>query len=228
MTVDRSLVLGASGFVGRRLLRALGPEKAIGTWCSAPLPGAVRFDALTDDIGTLLDEHGPFRRGYILMAESRIDRCAGAPERTYALNVESVRRVIDALHDRDILPVFASTDCVFDGARGGYVEADAANPILTYGRHKRDVERHLEACGLPYVVARLSKVVDADPAGSGMLGEWIRGIRGRTGKPLRRRSAVFGDRCAGRRPGADRPGRRRAFRRLSCGRAEAMGSGMPV
>lgn len=183
MAADRSLVLGASGFVGRHLLRALGPERAVGTFLSTARPGAFRFDALTDDIASLLDRTGPFRTAYILMAESRIDRCAAQPDRSHALNVAGVCRVIDALQERAILPVFASTDCVFDGRRGNYAESDAAAPILTYGRQKRLVERYLEASGAPYVVARLSKVVDADPAGGGMLGEWIRAIR--EGKPSR-------------------------------------------
>ena len=177
MPVDRSLVLGASGFVGRHLLRALGQEKAVGTFCTAPLPGAVRFDVLRDDVGTLLDDHGPFRAAFILVAESRIDRCAAEPGRARTLNVESVVRTVKALRERNILPVFASTDCVFDGSRGGYMEADAANPVLTYGRQKLEVERYLAASGEPYIVARLSKVVDADPAGSGMLGDWMRAIR---------------------------------------------------
>lgn len=177
MSIDRSLVLGASGFVGRHLLGELGSGKALGTFHNAPLAGAIRFDALNDDIRPLLDEYGPFRRAYILLAESRIDRCAAAPAATYSLNVECVKRAINALHGRNILPVFASTDCVFDGLRGAYAETDAANPILTYGRQKREVERYLESSGAPFIIARLSKVVDSDPAGSGMLGEWVRAIR---------------------------------------------------
>lgn len=177
MPADRSLVLGASGFVGRHLLRALGPARAVGTFHSAAQPDMLRFDALKDDIGTLLDRTGPFDTTYILIAESRIDRCAAEPERSHALNVASVCRIIDAVQERNILPVFASTDCVFDGAHGGYGETDAAEPILTYGRQKRIVEEYLEASGAPYVVARLSKVVDAGPEGGGMLGEWIRAIR---------------------------------------------------
>ena len=179
MANDRSLVLGASGFVGRHLLRALGAEKGVGTCHATSLPGAIPFDALTDDIGTLIDEHGPFGRAYILLAESRIDRCATEPERTFALNVDSVCRIVDTLQKRGILPIFASTDCVFDGDHGGYGEADSAHPILTYGRQKLDVERYLAASGAPYIAARLSKVVDADPAGTGMLGEWVRAIQNR-------------------------------------------------
>lgn len=177
MTVDRSLVLGASGFIGRHLLTELGSENAVGTGNATSFPGNLGFDALTDDIETLLDDHGPFQHAFILLAESHIDRCAKLSERSYALNVGSTRRMVDALLERGILPVFTSTDCVFDGARGGYVETDAANPILTYGRQKLDIEQYLAKSGAPYIVARLSKVVDADPMGGGMLGEWMHAIR---------------------------------------------------
>lgn len=176
-TAPNILILGASGFIGRHLLQALRPETVLATYRTTPFAGAVRFDAAKDDIRPLLDRAGPFRSAYILFAESQLDRCAQDPERTHALNVDSVKRIVDALQERRILPVFASTDCVFDGALGNYVEGDAADPILTYGRQKRAVEEYLAATGAPYIVARLSKVVDAEPGGTGMLGEWIRAIR---------------------------------------------------
>ena len=172
-----TLILGAGGYLGRHLARRLGPEKSVGTYRSSPFAGGIRFDALADDVGGLLDGYGPFRVAYILLAESRIDRCAEEPARAYAINVAGVKRIVDALQARNVLPVFASTDAVFDGGRGNYAEEDAADPILTYGRQKLEVERYLAASSGPYIVARFSKMVDPDPAGAGTLGDWIRAFR---------------------------------------------------
>ena len=58
-----------------------------------------------------------------------------------------------------VVPVFFSTDQVFDGRDGRYVDEAPANPLNEYGAQKAEVERRLpEVCGGRCLVVRLGKV----------------------------------------------------------------------
>jgi dTDP-4-dehydrorhamnose reductase len=63
------------------------------------------------------------------------------PVQGRALNVDATRRLAAwcARHRRRL--VFTSTDLVFDGSRGWYREDDPAEPVMAYGRTKREAER---------------------------------------------------------------------------------------
>jgi dTDP-4-dehydrorhamnose reductase len=84
-----------------------------------------------------------------------------------------VCKVIDDLIDHGIMPVFASSDAVFDGTRGMWTEEDLVNPILTYGRHKAQVERYLQEKSSRWLVARLAKVSGAGPRQADILSDWM-------------------------------------------------------
>src|SRR3989344_6557679 len=49
--------------------------------------------------------------------------------------LEAMRRAFSACKDKRV--VYVSTDAVFDGQKGQYVETDTATPITAYGRHKK-------------------------------------------------------------------------------------------
>ncbi len=173
----RLLILGASGFVGRHLYDRLGPERAVATFHSAPFPGGVRFDAggmrLRDTL--LRGAHG-LKAAFLLHGRTKIDDCARDPEGSARVNAEGMMRAIDDLMEAGVKPLYASTDAVFDGSRGGWTEDDPPNPTLTYGRQKAAVEAYLRDKPVPWIVARLSKVVGSDDTGHSLLGEWIRQI----------------------------------------------------
>lgn len=51
-------------------------------------------------------------------------------------------------------------------------EADATRPLLTYGKQKLAVESYLGRLKVPWVVARLSKLVSIRPEPRNLLNEW--------------------------------------------------------
>lgn len=177
---DRVLVLGGSCAIGRALKQRLG-ARAVATHRGKGPEDWPRFDALTDTPDPLLDRFGPFRHAVVLFAESNPDRCAKEPEAARHLNVERTVEIIDRLLARGVTPVFTSTESVFDGRKGAYVETDAPNPLMTYGKLKREVERHLE--GKPALVVRLSRVVGTTPGDRTMFTGWIGDIA--AGKTIR-------------------------------------------
>lgn len=176
----RFLVIGASGLIGRYFLRALGPAASVGTYRSRPFPGGVRFDMATDRPEGLIEKLGDdFTHALILSAIAGIDACATDPEGSARVNVAGAIRVIDALAARGVVPIFASSDAVYDGSRGGWGERDDARPILTYGRQKLAVEQHIARQGVPAVVLRLAKVLDPELSAEGVLGSWVEALLGR-------------------------------------------------
>jgi len=178
---DNVLVLGGSSFVGRHLLKRLGPDRAVGSFRTAPLDGGLRFDALTDDLARLIPQPEDFSHAVVLLGETHPDRCVADPAWSRALNVDAVCRIIDRLVAWRIVPVFTSTEFVFDGTKGRYREDDAAKPILLYGTQKLEVERHLKGCGHRHLIVRLAKVYGDDPNDSTLFSDWLPSIeRGET------------------------------------------------
>lgn len=170
----RYLIIGASGFVGRRLYAVLGPARAVATYHKRPIDGGVAYDAGKMSLrDAVLGNRSRFSHAFILHGLTNIDACARDPEGTGRVNVEGTRRAIDELIEAGITPVFTSSDAVFDGTRGLWTEEDATRPVLTYGRQKVEVERYLERAGAPHLVVRPGKVVGTTPAPGDMLAEWV-------------------------------------------------------
>jgi dTDP-4-dehydrorhamnose reductase len=175
----RCIVIGASGLIGRRFLHAFGTQLAIGTYRARAFKGGYRFDMATDRIETLLDSlKGSFTHALVLGAMADIDACATDPIGTAHVNVEGVIRTIAGLRSRAIIPIFASSDGVYDGSHGAWREDDPAFPMLTYGRQKLEVERYLATGSGSWVGLRLAKVLDAELDDQGVLGPWIKQLAG--------------------------------------------------
>lgn len=175
---NRVLILGASSFIGRHLFARMGPRRAIGTYNATPIDGGVKFNALTMRISAILDEPESISHAVILMGDTEPDSCIADADRSRKLNVESIRSVIDQLAELGIKPVFTSSEYVFDGTKGDYVETDPASPILLYGAQKRDIERYLEGLGISWTILRFAKVFGDDPDDQTLFTGWIEALRG--------------------------------------------------
>jgi dTDP-4-dehydrorhamnose reductase len=169
------LILGASKNVGRHLLARLG-ARALGTVNKSVLPGAMPFDALNMDIAGILDDYPSLTKAVILYGETDPEVCATDPEGTEALNVRSIKRVVDTLAARGHYIIFMSSQFVFDGTKGDYTEQDEPNPILLYGLQKMKVERYLAQTCDHYAVLRLSKAVGDEPRDGTLFPNWVEDI----------------------------------------------------
>ena len=170
----RYLIIGASGFVGRRLFSVLGPANAVATYHNRTVEGGIAFDAAGMRLAdTVLKQHRNLTHAFILLGVTNIDACARDPRGTAGVNVAGTQRVIDDLVAAGVVPVFASSDAVFDGSRGMWAEDDMPNPILTYGRQKLEVERYLCRATPSGLVLRLAKVIGSAPGGNELLGGWV-------------------------------------------------------
>lgn len=139
-----TVVTGANGLVGSRVVARLAEEKerviAVGRG-PARSPGIaeyVEIDLLSHPrkLGQLIESVQP--QGVIhAAAMTDVDACEAAPVEAWALNVRSVEEAALACAGISARFTSLSTDYVFDGAKGDYVEEDAANPRGVYARTKR-------------------------------------------------------------------------------------------
>lgn len=169
----KSLILGASGFVGRALTRLIGHDRAVPVFCSRPIAGGIQFDASRESPGDLFARAGDgVGVVYLLHGIANPDVCARDPAATARINVEGMKALIDEAIARSIVPIFTSSDYVFDGRQGSYDEHAPLSPSTEYGRQKAAIERHVldRGCGL---VLRLSKVVGEHPVRQTVIGELV-------------------------------------------------------
>jgi len=171
--LPRTAIIGAAGFLGRAFLEAYrrADPGTIGT-ARVAAPGLAQLDLTSlGDLPARLADTG-HREALILAGVASIVRCERDPAETRAVNVEGTLRLAEALLAAGVRPVFASSDYVFDGARGGYREGDAATPGTEYGRQKAETEaRLLAASGGDCRILRLSKVFAIERGGRTLLDE---------------------------------------------------------
>jgi dTDP-4-dehydrorhamnose reductase len=179
-----ALVLGASGFVGRRVLARLGPERGLGTYGAHPFENGVAFDAARQGLGDLLAP-APTGLTHVFMLHGLLDPALVArdPHAAAAINVEGVQALARQCFREGLTPVFFSTDYVFPGDHGFWSEDDAPAPLTAYGRQKAEMEAWFAARREPALVLRLSKVVSAEREPRNILAEWLDAIE--SGAPIR-------------------------------------------
>ncbi len=74
-------------------------------------------------------------------ALASIEACEAEPVLAQQINVEATKRVATLCAERDAILLHISTDAVFDGRNGPYVEKDPTGPRSVYARTKLDAER---------------------------------------------------------------------------------------
>lgn len=141
------LVTGVSGFLGANASLLLGDDvDVVGLvrdgrslpWC----PTTVRGDLLDpDSLRRAVDTVQP---DVVLHCAALADHgaCERDPELAAAINVVGSDALASACTGRF---VFISTDAVFSGQTGGYVEEDPVSPTTVYGRTKAEAEERIRA-----------------------------------------------------------------------------------
>jgi dTDP-4-dehydrorhamnose reductase len=171
------LLLGGSGFVGRAIAARIGVDQVAITYHRRPCPGGVRFDAAADDLKDVVTDHALFSHAVVLLGDTKLNSCFADQVRSHALNVVGICRVLDRLSEWNIVPVFTSTEAVFDGRRGDYDESDSPNPLVVYGKQKVEVEQYLTRKFSRFLLLRLANVYGEVSGDGTLLTDWADKIR---------------------------------------------------
>jgi dTDP-4-dehydrorhamnose reductase len=196
ITRRKTLVLGASSFVGRHVMTALPPDEVIATCNLSHLSGAVHFNSTTMDLSDVVECPEEIACAILLIGDTKPDSCFSDKFASRQLNVISIKRILDRLRAWDIFPIFTSSEFVYSGGRRDNREEDNAQPILLYGQQKLEVEHYIATQFPAYSVLRLGKVYGETPGDHTMFTNWMNILLEKSSSVIRcaadqRFSAVF-------------------------------------
>jgi dTDP-4-dehydrorhamnose reductase len=93
-------------------------------------------------------------------AMSSLNECEKHPELAMKINVQLTRDIVKAINtlNPNIKLIFISSDYVFDGRNGGYIEKDRTDPVTVYGKTKALSEKYITSNLKNYIICRTSGV----------------------------------------------------------------------
>lgn len=173
----RLLVTGASGLLGVNLaLEAAKMHTVFGTTYSHALKveafTSIQTNLLADGaIEQLLDEIQP---DWVIncAALAIVDACEKDPDLARQMNVELPRKLAQYVARGGARLVHISTDAVFDGQSGDYLEEDTPNPLNVYARTKLEGEFAVANADSRAIIARVN-LFGWSLTGKRSLAEWF-------------------------------------------------------
>ncbi len=158
----RVWVTGAGGLIGNQIVQSaltFAPE--------ARVRGLTRLDFDLTDAQAVSEAFVRDQPTHIVhcAAISRSTECESSPKSAFAANVEATVHLANLAERIPFL--FFSSDLVFDGRKGNYLESDRVNPLSVYGETKAVAET-LVLVNPAHTVIRTS--LNGGPSPSGVRG----------------------------------------------------------
>jgi len=159
--MKKILITGGSGFVGGHLVKlAQANYEVHALYNKTPLQNknilAHQFDLYQVALlKNFLDEIAPD----VIIHTAAIanpDQCEENPDAASQVNFKATEALASWAHNTGSRFIFTSTDMVFDGMKGNYIERDPPNPISLYSRAKLSAEQFIVANNSNYVIARVA------------------------------------------------------------------------
>lgn len=154
-------VIGATGLVGGALVKTwqAAGVRVVGTGRSPGRESGLASLDIVDEaaVSRFMKETRP---SVVALPASNphVDYCEQHPSETRRVNVEGCLHVIRACRESGARLVYFSSDYVFDGEKGDYLETDAPHPLNEYGRQKLEVEKHCQTYDARDLIVRTTGV----------------------------------------------------------------------
>ncbi|MCB0699363.1 MAG: SDR family oxidoreductase, partial [Chitinophagaceae bacterium] len=138
-------IAGASGLVGSNCKKHFTEQgwEVKGSYFSYEVADTVFYNTLEPEHPDNFDIKA-FNPDVIVHcgALTHVDKCETEQEASYQQTVQSTINLVEVAKECNARFVYISTDYVFDGVNGPYVETDEVNPISVYGKHKLEAEQY--------------------------------------------------------------------------------------
>jgi dTDP-4-dehydrorhamnose reductase len=163
------LITGASGLYGSKLAK-LALDQGIEVYSSdiqssTTVGNPVKLDVSSKaQVDTVFDSIKP---DVVVHAATLtdVDKCELNKELAWKVNVDGTKNIAQAAKRVGSFLVYISTDYVFSGEKGNYVESDSPNPVQYYGLTKLLAEEIVMSLNEPnFFIGRPSVIYGATPA----------------------------------------------------------------
>lgn len=157
------LVTGSNGLLGQKIIYALRNREGIRSISTSI--GENRMSAKDGYIyqslditqeGQIAEAFEEFKPDVVIntAAMTNVDACETKKEEAFTMNVTAVQYLIDQCKKYGTHFIHLSTDFVFDGEKGPYVETDEPNALSYYAQTKLDAERLIQRSGISAAILR--------------------------------------------------------------------------
>jgi dTDP-4-dehydrorhamnose reductase len=155
------LIVGASGLVGGNIYNYFSSKtdwKLTGTYNNYQLHTFDYLDA--SDPKTWSSKIVNTKWDVIIHtgALTHVDKCELEPQLSEYLTVKSTQNLVLLANRNQSKIVYISTDYVFDGKNGPYVETDTESPLCVYGHHKLQAETLIKNETKHHLIIRVTNV----------------------------------------------------------------------
>ncbi|MCG2719077.1 MAG: sugar nucleotide-binding protein [Nanoarchaeota archaeon] len=157
------LIIGASGFIGNKLYNYFKSKglDVKGTYYSKTFESSERdgiyLDFSDPDFSEILELNN-LTHIFFCNGITKIDKCKINRDLSYKINVTNTIKLLENFIQTDTIPIFLSSDMVYNGTKKFYKEEDETCPITEYGRQKLTVEGYITKHFKRYIILRLTKV----------------------------------------------------------------------
>lgn len=164
------LVIGNKGYIGSAVESKLKEKNipVVGTH-HKNTSDSYHLDLFNPNLENILTQGLSY--AFILGGIAKIKKCTDNPIESYQCNVSGTIDLGKQLREKGIIPVFFSTDYVFDGKNGPYLESSPTSPLNEYGRQKAILEERVQNEFDKYLIIRPGKVYDLKQDGKTLLSE---------------------------------------------------------
>lgn len=171
ITGARSLIVGATGQVGKQIIAASGVGTCIPTARHALSPDWLTLDLASIDKESATKSLEPFDLNaiYCVGGMTNVELCETDRDLAMRTNCSGPTALAGVAEERHIPFIYFSTEYIFSGADGPYDEEARPNPISSYGNSKwRGEEAVAMACSKSLIL-RTTVVYGPDDAGKNFL-----------------------------------------------------------
>jgi len=174
----KSLIIGASGLVGGYLYKRFSAlEEAVGT----AFPEKQRDFLFLDirDASALRKLFLEYKPQIVLCpaAISNVEFCQEHPDESRSVNIEGLSNVIKESKRSNSRLVFFSSEYVFDGRNGPYLEDELPNPINEYGKEKLEIENLIQRELSNYIIVRTTVIYGWEKEGKNFIMHMLKNLR---------------------------------------------------
>tara|TARA_Y100000996_G_scaffold415439_1_gene410207 strand:- start:9 stop:881 length:873 start_codon:yes stop_codon:yes gene_type:complete len=171
------LILGGSSYIGQNLNNKFLKNNTLSTYKNTKIKNAVYFDFEKSKINDILKQYPNINKIIILGGIVRFSKVLKNKKKAYKINVSCIKKILSQIKSKEIIPIFFSSESVFDGKKGNYKENERPKPSFEYGFHKFEIEKYLINNFKKYKILRLAKVYDSKPSGNTLFMNWIKKIK---------------------------------------------------